>query len=74
MSRTYHHHWKYGKRHYVRLLPHVGPEPTWYSHLCVTVPNRRRDGRLLHRIAAGDIDADSAAFSVGSRRPHEYYW
>ncbi len=74
MSRTYHHSRKWGKRHAVKLGFWHKDEPRWFVHMFNIVPKRRQDARLLTRIATGRTDPDDAAFNLGSRKPHEYYW
>jgi len=37
-------------------------------------PKRRRDAALLAAVVAGKIDPDAAAYAVGGRRPHVYFW
>lgn len=73
MSRT-NHHGKHGSRWLFKMPRPYGSTPGWWVALFMNRPRRRRDRRLLERVVKGLVDADEAAFSVGGRRPHVYYW
>jgi len=73
MARTFHHSHKFGKRH-AWQFHYLGNSPSWWTRLHMNRPKRMADRRLLHRVAAGNIDPDGAAFALGSRKPHVYYW
>jgi len=74
MSRTYHHSRRWGKRHFYRLSTAIGPTPSWWVAEFMNRPKRRRDAALLVAVVAGKIDPDAAAYAVGGRRPHVYFW
>jgi hypothetical protein len=74
MSRTYHHSYPWGPRHFFRLSGKVGPTPSWWATMFMNQPKRHRDAWLLDAVRAGKVDADDATYELGNHRPHVYYW
>lgn len=73
MSRTFHHHVRFGKRHFFKLSNKIGPTPGWFVREFMTRPKRRLTRRIVRSILAGR-DPDGVAFPLGGRRPHVYFW
>ena len=72
MSRTHHHSRKHGERKGMRI--NYSATPGHWVTTFMTRPRRRQDATLIRHVMAGDVDADNAAFHLGSRKPHVYYW
>ncbi len=60
-------------RHPQRGLNFPRGTPKWWRKLYMTRPRRRHNRALCQLIEKG-IDSDTLSFSLGSRKPHVYYW
>jgi hypothetical protein len=66
---------RHGKNHYFnRPSAGIGPTPMWWVHCFMTKKRRKIETAMLRRVVHGIVDADNAAFPLGNRRPHIYYW
>lgn len=73
MSRTFH-HGKHGKRWVYNISYACWPTPSWYVCMFMNRPQRHRDREMITAIIQGKIDMEEAAFSLGNRKPHVYFW
>lgn len=48
--------------------------PRWWINLRMTRPARRADKVLCHQVQRGLIPSEGLSFSLGNRKPHDYYW
>lgn len=76
MSRTHHHSRRHAKGPTAKLMYDnwMYATPAWWVRLHMIKPKRHDDRALLRKVAADAVDADSATFAVGCRKPHVYYW
>jgi hypothetical protein len=76
MSRTYHHSRKHAKGPSAQLMFNnwMYATPAWWIRLYMSHPRRHHDVALLLKVVGDVVDADNAAFAVGGRKPHIYYW
>ena len=52
----------------------AGEAPGWHVRMFDTVPARRADTLNTRRLVIERDAAAEALFSLGSRKPHKYYW
>lgn len=48
--------------------------PSWWDHLYLRRPARRRGKEITHKVLRGEVDPDNAVWDVHRTRPHNYYW
>ncbi len=48
--------------------------PSWWVNLRMTRPARRTDKILCQKIQRELISSEGISFTLGNRKPHDYYW
>lgn len=71
MSRTYHHGNKAKERKFGDEWRWFAACPKDWNRPFHTVPKRRKEKHLLHRVLKGEAEQ---VWPLGSRRPHVYYY
>lgn len=52
----------------------AGKAPGYWNIVYHNRPRRRKDKRICHKILMGELHPDNTAWTLGNRKPHEYYW